>query len=95
MGYNRENEGLSCGAAFFDITVRTHSFSLEKNRLSDYISYLVVLGRELAVPLSRNPLYAGLNSPWRVYFPKIGMSYRPDAAQQTVMNLVRSGRKQR
>ena len=26
----------------------------------------VVLGGELAVPFSRNPLYAGLNSPFRI-----------------------------
>ncbi len=28
----------------------------------DYIYVMVVLGGELAVPYSRNPLYAGLNS---------------------------------
>jgi hypothetical protein len=27
----------------------------------------VVLGGELAVPFTRNPLYAGLNSPYRIY----------------------------
>jgi len=30
--------------------------------LIDYIYVMVVLGGELAVPYSRNPLYAGLNS---------------------------------
>jgi len=58
------------------------------------IEKLVVLGGELAVPFTRNPLYAGLNP-----FPRIrsrsGRTIRSAAAQQTVMNLVRSGRKQR
>ena len=88
------NEWLYCDT-FFPLPDNDKMRFLLKNLFSDYIIRAVVLGRELAVPFSRNPLYAGLNSPWRVSFLKIGQSYRPDSAQQTVMNLVRSGRKQR
>ncbi len=37
-------------------------FFLEKRKFMRYIHFQVVLGGELAVPFSRNPLYAGLNS---------------------------------
>ncbi len=60
-----------------------------------YTLCLVVLGGELAVPFSRNPLYAGLNSLLRVIALEKYSHFLPAAMQQTVMNLVRSGRKQR
>ena len=44
----------------------SYLFVLEKQPLFLYIASLVVLGGELAVPYTRNPLYAGLNSPSRM-----------------------------
>ena len=64
--------------------------------MSQFREPLVVLGGELAVPCTRNPL-SGAESPFEgsVGVARTELHHRSDTSQQTDVNPVRSGRKQR
>gem|GEM_PF-3327416 len=69
-GVNRKPPPIRCLHEGWIIVVerRKHLFPLI-NKIIPRYKGMVVLGGELAVPSTRNPLYAGLNSPSRILSP--------------------------
>ena len=78
MGFYGRRGGLSRRRSVkFETRHHNFSFPLDIEYQHPYNRFLVVLGGELAVPYTRNPLYAGPNSLLRVMPQHFSFAGRP------------------